>query len=151
MEKKEQAVFTGVCKFCGQIITLGQVLALRKREEQNPDYWASRTCACAEAKAYNRDEIHRENEIRERKARKMAAVEVIEKKLGPAAAQIMDGRAFPELDVQVRSVCAAASELLVDGIITDMSLGAIDGSKIKLTVDDKTGNVEVRRKQSLEI
>lgn len=151
MEASEKTVVTGVCNFCGQLVTLGQIEALREQETANPDYWASRNCSCYDAKEFDRRELEKERAGRRRDSARQEAMKLIEDKLGPAAAEAWQGRAFPALDVQVRTLFNAASGMVYDEIIDVMQVGAADGSVIKMYLDGKTGRIELRRKQSLEI
>jgi len=151
MEANEKTVVTGVCNYCGQLVTLGQIEALREQEVANPDYWATRTCTCYEAKEFDRAETQKELDRKRRDSAIQEALKLIEDKLGPAAAQAWQGRAFPELDVQVRALFRSASGMVYDGIIDAVQASAADGSVVKMYMDGKTGRIELRRKQSLEI
>lgn len=148
---KTHGANTGVCKFCGQVITIGAVKALAGRELADPDYWATRYCSCREAQEFTKREVQREQEEERRKSALREALKLIEDKLGAAAAEAFQGRAMYELDRQVRALCYEGAVLVYDGIVNSLSVTAVDGSAIKIWLDEKARRIEVRRRLGLEL
>jgi len=150
MERAAHAGSTGVCKYCGQIVSLSTPLP-HITEAHDLDYWATRRCDCPQAQVFKRREGEKEVAAQRREEAIFDAHAQIDAKFGEMAAEVYKDPDMTAVDNALIRLLKDAAPLIYDGIISSFTVRDNDGMRATMKMDTKVCRVAVYRDKSKRI